>query len=67
MATYKKKGFLHQHFRIFHLKDTAMKEIPFHYHDFHKIIIFIDGEGQYIIEGKNYPLKPRDILFVSAG
>ncbi len=33
MATYKKKGFLHQHFRIFHLKDTAMKEIPFHYHD----------------------------------
>ena len=67
MNTYKKKGFLHQHFRIFHLKDTAMKEIPFHYHDFHKIIIFIDGEGQYIIEGKNYPLKPRDILFVSAG
>lgn len=67
MAKYIKKGYLHQHFRIFHLRDVAMKEIPFHYHDFHKIIIFIDGEGQYIIEGKNYPLKPRDILFVSAG
>ena len=67
MSEYFKRGYLHQHFRIFHLKDTAMKEVPFHYHDFHKIIIFIDGEGQYIIEGKNYPLKPRDILFVSAG
>lgn len=67
MPTYKKKGYLHQHFRIFHLKDVSMREVPFHYHDFHKIIIFIDGEGQYIIEGKNYPLKPRDILFVSAG
>ena len=67
MPAYKKKGYLHQHFRIFHLKDVSMKEVPFHYHDFHKIIIFIDGEGQYIIEGKNYPLKPRDILFVSAG
>ncbi|WP_297569781.1 AraC family transcriptional regulator [uncultured Anaerovibrio sp.] len=67
MPVYKKKGYLHQHFRIFHLKDVSMKEIPFHYHDFHKIIIFIDGEGQYIIEGKTYPLKPRDILFVSAG
>ena len=67
MSEYFKRGYLHQHFRIFHLKDTAMKEVPFHYHDFHKIIIFIDGEGQYIIEGKNYPLNPRDILFVSAG
>ncbi len=67
MPAYKKKGYLHQHFRIFHLKDVSMKEVPFHYHDFHKIIIFIDGEGQYIIEGKNYPLKPRDILFVSVG
>jgi len=67
MPAYKKKGYLHQHFRIFHLKDVSMKEVPFHYHGFHKIIIFIDGEGQYIIEGKNYPLKPRDILFVSAG
>lgn len=67
MSEYFKRGYLHQHFRIFHLKDVSMKEVPFHYHDFHKIILFIDGEGQYIIEGKNYPLKPRDILFVSAG
>lgn len=67
MEQYIKKGYLHQHFRIFHLRDVSMKPIPFHYHDFNKIILFIDGEGRYIIEGKDYPLQPRDILFVKAG
>lgn len=67
MSEYSKKGYLHQHFRIFHLRDKGLREIPFHYHDFHKLIIFLNGEAQYIIEGKTYPLKNRDILFVSAG
>lgn len=67
--SYEKKGYLHQHFRIFHLQDNGskIKDIPFHYHDFHKIILFLSGEAQYIIEGKNYPLHNRDILFVGAG
>lgn len=64
---YDKKGYLHQGFRIFHLNDISMKNISFHYHDFHKIIFFLSGEAAYIIEGKIYPLKARDILFVSAG
>lgn len=64
---YNKKGYLHQGFRIFRLADTALREIPFHYHDFHKIIFFLSGDASYIIEGKTYPLAPRDILFVSAG
>lgn len=67
VSAYDKKGYLHQGFRIFRLKDTAMKDIPFHYHDFHKIIFFLSGEASYIIEGKTYPLAARDILFVSAG
>lgn len=67
MAEYDKKGYLLQGFRVFRLKDTALQEIPFHYHDFHKIILFLGGEAAYIIEGKTYPLAPRDILFVSAG
>ena len=64
---YDKKGYLHQGFRIFRLNDTSMKNISFHYHDFHKIIFFLSGEAAYIIEGKTYSLKARDILFVSAG
>ena len=67
MATYDKKGYLYQHFRIFHLYDSSLKPIAFHYHDFHKIILFLSGQASYLIEGKTYPLQPRDILFVSAG
>lgn len=67
MNEYDKKGYLLQGFRVFRLKDAALQEIPFHYHDFHKIILFLGGEASYIIEGRTYPLKPRDILFVSAG
>ncbi|MGM9539449.1 helix-turn-helix domain-containing protein [Anaerovibrio sp.] len=67
MAEYDKKGYLLQGFRVFRLADTSLQEIPFHYHDFHKIILFLDGEASYIIEGKTYPLTARDILFVSAG
>ena len=67
MDTYEKKGYLLQEFKVFRLNDTTLKPIPFHYQDFHKIILFLNGKADYIIEGKTYPLAPRDILFVSAG
>ena len=67
IQAYDKKGYLHQGFRIFRLQDSSMEDIPFHYHDFHKIIFFLKGEAAYIIEGKTYPLTARDILFVRAG
>ena len=67
MSNYQKKGYLLQEFRIFRLQDAQLGEIPFHYHDFHKILFFLSGMVDYTIEGKTYPLKPRDIVFVSAG
>ena len=36
-------GYLHQNFRLFHLKDKKNQEFEFHYHDFNKIIIFLSG------------------------
>ena len=67
MSDYEKKGYLVSDFRVFRLKDAALKPIPFHYHDFHKIIMFLDGAVDYVIEGKTYHLAPRDIVFVAAG
>ena len=67
MKKKKKKGYLISDFRVFRLKDATMKEVPFHYHDFHKIILFLDGKVDYVIEGKTYPLQPGDLVFVSAG
>ena len=61
----KQIGYLHQNFRLFHLKDKKAQEFEFHYHDFNKIIIFLSGDVTYLVEGKAYYLKPWDILLVN--
>lgn len=63
--TKKQTGYLHQNFRLFHLKDKKNQEFEFHYHDFNKIIIFLSGKVTYLVEGKAYDLKPWDILLVN--
>ena len=62
-----KTGYLKEDFRLFHINDQTKKDFSYHYHDFHKIIVFISGKVPYHIEGKAYHLKPRDILLVSQG
>lgn len=62
---YEKTGYLTYDFKLFHLKDTAEKEYGYHYHDFDKVILFISGKVNYIIEGKAYELKPYDVVFVN--
>ncbi len=61
----KKRGFLRENFRLFHIHDRVTLDIDPHYHEFDKIIIFLSGKVTYIIEGKSYYLKPWDIIFVS--
>ena len=60
-----KTGYLEQDFRLFHIKDQTKREFSYHYHDFHKVIIFLSGRAAYHIEGKSYYLKPWDILLVN--
>lgn len=67
LSHYEKTGYLHDDFKIFHLKDTSMRPIDFHYHDFHKILIFRKGNISYNVEGRTYDLIPGDIVFVPAG
>lgn len=62
-----KTGYLKEDFRLFHINDQTKKDFSYHYHDFHKIIVFISGKVTYHIEGKAYHLKTRDILLVSQG
>lgn len=62
-----KTGYLNEDFRLFHIKDQIQKDYHYHYHDFHKIIIFLSGKVSYHIEGKTYHLSPWDILLVSRG
>ena len=59
-----KTGYLNEAFRLFHLRDQASREFSWHYHDFHKVVIFLSGKATYHIEGRSYLLKPWDILLV---
>lgn len=67
MNKFEKFGYLNNDFKMFHLIDRQRREFAFHYHDFNKIIIFIKGNINYSIEGKNYILRPYDIILVNAG
>ncbi len=67
MHKYEKTGYLTDNFKIFHLLDSNMPEVDFHFHDFHKILICLSGNISYCIEGRTYDLKPNDIVFVNAG
>ena len=58
-------GYLNDNFKIFHIWDKIEKLFEYHHHDFSKIVILIDGDLTYYIEGKAYILKPWDILFVN--
>ena len=57
--------FLNDNFKIFHIRDKKDIKFEYHHHDFSKIVILIDGDLTYYIEGKAYILKPWDILFVN--
>lgn len=66
-SQYKKSGYLENDFKLFHLRDSFPQTFDFHYHDFHKILIFLDGNVSYIVEGRQYDLRPFDMLLIGAG
>lgn len=63
---YEKTGYLTEPFRVFHIRDCTGQKFVFHYHDFYKIIFFVEGDVDYQVEGKSYHLKPHDFVLVGA-
>lgn len=61
---YEKLGYLADSFKLFYLKDVKSSEFEAHYHEFDKIILFLGGKVNYVIEGQSYQLFPYDIVFV---
>lgn len=59
-----KRGYLHEGFRLFRLKDSRAQKLEYHYHEFDKLILLLGGKVTYVIEGVTYFLRPWDILLV---
>lgn len=60
-----KRGYLNEDFRLFHCRDQKELDFAYHYHEFDKLVVFLSGRVNYIMEGKSYYLQPWDILLVS--
>ena len=67
MADCSKQGFLSENFRLFHLCSPGGVTTELHYHEFCKILFFLRGRGEYLIDGKLYRLLPGDIVLLNAG
>lgn len=66
-GNYPKTGYINSGFRLFYLHETSEKDFIYHYHDFHKILLFLGGNVGYSVEGRSYELRPQDIVLVRAG
>ena len=52
-------------FEIFRYKDSYLKEVALHHHDFYEVYFFLSGNVQYNIESRSYLLTPGDVLLIS--
>lgn len=57
-------GYLRESYHYFHLKDTAGQELDFHFHEFDKLVILLEGSVNYLVEEQSYDLSPWSVLLV---
>ncbi len=53
-------------YEVYHYFDRGMTSVNLHHHDFCEIYLFLDGSVSYQIEGRNYELKPGDIVLINS-
>lgn len=58
------EGYLNENYHYFHLRDTAGQERDFHFHEFDKVVLFLSGKVDYIVENQTYALQPWTVLLV---
>ena len=66
MADHRKRGFLLENFRLFHLKSRGGSPVEYHYHEFCKILLLVQGSGGYYVDGQRYLLQSGDIVLLDA-
>lgn len=66
MSEYKKRGFLLENFRLFHLRSQGGTQVEYHYHEFCKVLLLVQGSGSYFIDGQRYLLQSGDIVLIGS-
>jgi len=66
MPGHGKRGYLLENFRLFHLKSRGGAQVEYHYHEFCKILLLIQGSGGYYVDGRRYLLQSGDVVLLDA-
>ncbi len=66
MSEYQKRGFLLENFRLFHLRSPQGTQVEYHYHEFCKVLLLVQGSGAYFIDGQRYLLQSGDIVLIGS-
>ena len=66
MTEYRKRGYLLENFRLFHLRSETGEQVDFHYHEFCKVLLLLSGQGSYSVEGNRYRLSPGDVVLLGS-
>ncbi len=52
-------------FELQYKKDTYLKDVELHHHDFYELYFLLAGDVTYTIESRQYHLMPGDMLLIS--
>lgn len=52
-------------FEILHRRDSYLKDVELHHHDFFEVFFLISGDVRYTIESRVYHVMPGDLLLIS--
>ena len=66
MPNHSKRGYLLENFRLFHLKSKGGTQTEYHYHEFCKVLLLVQGSGGYFVDGQRYLLQSGDIVLLDA-
>lgn len=66
MSEYEKRGFLLENFRLFHLRSEQGTRVEYHYHEFCKVLLLVQGSGGYFVDGQRYLLQSGDIVLIGS-
>ncbi len=52
-------------FELQYKRDTYLKDVELHHHDFYELYFLINGDVTYTIESRQYHVHPGDLLLIS--
>ncbi len=60
-----RQSMMNKQFEVFHYRDRKGENISIHHHDFFEIYFLLEGNVDFLVEGKTHHLEPGDLLLIS--